>query len=464
MIQLLKIGHSDSALIAQWSDGLNQAWEDLLELIRTRGQMLDASMQLQKFYSDCKEVLAHLNEKKKCIPDEVGRDAQSVAQLQRRHALFEENDLIALEAKVYQVQEEAAKLHALYAGDRAKEIRDRELEVVNEWRALQKHVDSRKRQLNDMNDLYKFFNMSRDLMMWMETQMREMSNYDKPRDVSGVELLINNHQSVKAEIDARAENFTICLNLGRDLLNRHHSRVNEVKDKCVQLCLQRDRINDKWQDRWELLQLMLEVYQFARDAAVAEQWLIAQEPYLLNEDLGETLDQVEQLIKKHETFEKSIHAQEERFNALRKLTTLEMRNRKSLLDYAGGLSGAIDGQSRQPTVERKNLEQSRLALYLEEFKTREEREREMESLREQERRIKEAEDKVRREQELENEKAARQRQSDVKDVTKAMTSVGSATIAGTSRLTSSPQGKQGIIINNSLFVNLSISNVSIYVL
>ena len=182
---------------------------------------------------------------------------------------------------------------------------------------------------------------------------------------------------------------------------------------------------------------MLEVYQFARDAAVAEQWLIAQEPYLLNEDLGETLDQVEQLIKKHETFEKSIHAQEERFNALRKLTTLEMRNRKSLLDYT-----SLDGGTSKP-IDRKNLEQSRLALYMEEFKTREEREREMESQREQERKIKEAEDRVRREQELEHEKAMRQRASDVMDVTKAMASVGAATIAGTSRLTTSQQGKQG---------------------
>ena len=31
---------------------------------------------------------------------------------------------------------------------------------------------------------------------------------------------------------------------------------------------------------------VLEVYQFARDAAVAEAWLIAQEPYLQNMDLG----------------------------------------------------------------------------------------------------------------------------------------------------------------------------------
>ena len=48
------------------------------------------------------------------------------------------------------------------------------------------------------------------------------------RDVSGVELLMNNHQSLKAEIDAREENFAICINLGRDLLNRNHYRQEEV--------------------------------------------------------------------------------------------------------------------------------------------------------------------------------------------------------------------------------------------
>lgn len=49
------------------------------------------------------------------------------------------------------------------------------------------------------------------------------------RDVSGVELLMNNHQSLKAEIDARAENFTICVNLGKDLLTRRHQRSPEVR-------------------------------------------------------------------------------------------------------------------------------------------------------------------------------------------------------------------------------------------
>jgi len=70
------------------------------------------------------------------------------------------------------------------------------------------------------------------------------------------------------------------------------------------------------------------VYQFARDAAVAEAWLIAQDPYLKSEDLGQTIDEVENLIKKHEAFEKAAAAQEERFVALERLTTFELKELK----------------------------------------------------------------------------------------------------------------------------------------
>lgn len=55
------------------------------------------------------------------------------------------------------------------------------------------------------------------------------------RDVSGVELLMNNHRSLKAEVDAREENFSICLSLGRTLLNRRHPREEDVREKCIQV-------------------------------------------------------------------------------------------------------------------------------------------------------------------------------------------------------------------------------------
>ena len=67
---------------------------------------------------------------------------------------------------------------------------------------------------------------------------------------------------------------------------------------------------------------MLEVCQFARDASVAEAWLVAQEPYVASKDLGQTINEVEKLLKRHEAFEKSTATWEERFSALERLTTV----------------------------------------------------------------------------------------------------------------------------------------------
>ncbi|XP_066147280.1 spectrin beta chain isoform X2 [Euwallacea fornicatus] len=324
---LIAAGHSDSATIAEWKDGLNEAWTDLLELIDTRTQMLAASRELHKFFHDCKDVLSRIIEKQVAMSDELGRDAGSVSALQRKHQNFLQ-DLLTLQSQVQQIQEESAKLQASYAGDRAKEITNREQEVVSAWANLQLACDQRRGKLADTGDLFKFFNLVRTLMQWMDDVVRQMNTSEKPRDVGGVELLMSNHQSLKAEIDAREDNFTSCINLGKELLSRNHYASAEITDKLVTLNNHRQGVVQRWDERWENLQLILEVYQFARDAAVAEAWLIAQEPYLMSTELGHTIDDVENLIKKHEAFEKSAAAQEERFSALERLTTFEIREMK----------------------------------------------------------------------------------------------------------------------------------------
>lgn len=54
--ELIDYGHAEASTIAEWKDGVNEAWADLLELMETRAQMLAASHQLHKFFTDCREV------------------------------------------------------------------------------------------------------------------------------------------------------------------------------------------------------------------------------------------------------------------------------------------------------------------------------------------------------------------------------------------------------------------------
>uniref|UniRef100_A0A8D3BU93 Spectrin beta chain n=1 Tax=Scophthalmus maximus TaxID=52904 RepID=A0A8D3BU93_SCOMX len=320
--ELINTGHGDAATIAEWKDGLNEAWADLLELIDTRTQILAASYELHKFYHDAKEILTRILDKHKKLPEELGRDQNTVETLQRMHTTFE-HDIQALGTQVRGAWNTSSWLYRQFLKKietRAK----RENTVLEAWKNLLEAAEGRRVKLFDTGDKFRFFSMVRDLMLWMEDVIRLIDAQEKPRDVSSVELLMNNHQGIKAEIDARNDSFTACIELGKALLARKHYAAEEIKEKLLQLTDKRKDMIDKWEDRWEWLRLVLEVHQFSRDAGVAEAWLLGQEPYLSGREMGQSVDDVEKLIKRHEAFEKSAATWEERFSALERLTTMEL--------------------------------------------------------------------------------------------------------------------------------------------
>uniref|UniRef100_A0A4W5P6I1 Spectrin beta chain n=2 Tax=Hucho hucho TaxID=62062 RepID=A0A4W5P6I1_9TELE len=348
--ELINAGHADAATVAEWKDGLNEAWADLLELIDTRTQILAASYELHKFYHDAKEILGRILDKHKKLPEEVGRDQNTVETLQRMHTTFE-HDIQALGTQVRQLQEDAVRLQSAYAGDKADDIQRRESEVLEAWNTLLEACNGRRVHLLDTGDKFRFFSMVRDLMLWMEDVIRLIEAQENPRDVSSVELLMNNHQGIKAEIDARNDSFTACIELGKSLLARKHYASEEVRSIAKPMlcyCRRKDMI-DKWEDRREWLRLILEVHQFGRDAGVAEAWLLGQEPYLFGRELGQSVDEVEKLIKRHEAFEKSAATWEERFSALERLTTVSVLAGCNVSVTVEIMNGVAEQNSKAPS-------------------------------------------------------------------------------------------------------------------
>uniref|UniRef100_A0A8U7P208 Spectrin beta chain n=1 Tax=Corvus moneduloides TaxID=1196302 RepID=A0A8U7P208_CORMO len=310
---LIDAGHIEAATIAEWKDGLNESWADLLELIDTRMQLLAASHDLHKYFYDGGELLALIAARRKELPQDLGEDAGTVEAFHRMHSAFE-RDLQLLEAQVQQFRETAARLQTAYAGEKAAGIQKQEQEVSRALQELLEACSGRRARLVDTADKHRFFSMARDLLSWMENGSTD-TGACVPRDVSSVELLMRYHQGIKAEVDARGKNFTTCIELGKKLLQRKHQDSPEIKAKLVELVDKRKATMETWEQ-------LLEVCQFSRDASVAESWLMAQEPYLASSDYGQTVDAVEKLLKRHEAFEKSSATWEERIAALRKLTTV----------------------------------------------------------------------------------------------------------------------------------------------
>ncbi|XP_066575019.1 spectrin family protein isoform X2 [Amia ocellicauda] len=353
--ELIETGHPENATVAEWKDGLNEAWADLLELIDTRTQMLSASYELHRFYQDAREALGRVREKSAALPADLGRDLNTVQHLHRQHTTYE-HDIQALSGQVRQVQDDAARLQKAYAGEKAEDIQRHERAVAEAWAALLADSEARRQVLLDTVDKFRFFNMVRDLMLWMDGVNLQIDAHDNPRDVSSAGLVIAHHQDIKSEIEARADSFTACSDTGTALIQKNHYASDEIREKLDQLQDKRTEINSKWQEKMDWLQIVLEVLQFGRDASVAESWLAGQEPIVRAAELGANVDEVESLIKRHEAFEKLALSWEERFTQLEKLTTLEDRERKRREEEEERLRRPPTPPPAEPEVVQPELE------------------------------------------------------------------------------------------------------------
>ncbi|XP_051952978.1 spectrin beta chain, non-erythrocytic 4-like isoform X2 [Xyrauchen texanus] len=338
--ELIDYGHVEAATIAEWKDGVNEAWADLLELMETRGQMLAASHQLHKFFSDCREVLAQIEDKQQKLPEvrACQGGTANTSTLQRLMQNFE-HDIQLLVAQVRGLQESAAQLRTVYAGEKAEAIALQEQDVMQAWKELLISCEDCRMQITTATDKLHFFGMVRDQLTWMDSIICQIGTGEKPssfhralmeyglsgacRDVSSVEVLMNYHQSLKSEVEARNKSIIHCIEMGKTLLAARNPASEEIKDKLEKVLAKQIELTEKWDKHWEELQQMLEVHQFAQEAVVAEAWLTAQEPFISSKELGGSVDEVEQLIRRHEAFRKAAATWEERFSSLRRLTTVE---------------------------------------------------------------------------------------------------------------------------------------------
>lgn len=102
-----------------------------------------------------------------------------------------------------------------------------------------------------------------------------------------------------------------------------------------------------------------------------ESWIQTREPVLNDDKLGESIWQVEELIRKHEDFEKTIEAQEEKFNTLKRITLVGytlLRNIQILFMYYTNVFAQLElafkeqleTEERARVAEKERLERERL--------------------------------------------------------------------------------------------------------
>ncbi|VDN60745.1 unnamed protein product [Dracunculus medinensis] len=318
--KLIEEGHTEQNTIYNKREEVNEAWHRLNTLAATRREGLFGAHQVQRFNRDIDETLAWIGEKDATLStDDYGRDLNNVQALQRKHE-GTERDLAALDAKMNSLAIEADRLAQVHP-DRADAISAKMNEAKDQWAALKRKAQARKDGLDRSYNLHRFLADYRDLSSWINDMKAVISADELAKDVAGAEALLESHQEHKGEIDAREDSFNQTAEAGQRLLDEDSEQSDDVREKLGHLAKKKASLLSLWEERRILYEQCMDLQLFYRDTEQAETWMTKQEAFLANDDLGDSLDSVESLLKKHEDFEKSLAAQEEKINALDEFAT-----------------------------------------------------------------------------------------------------------------------------------------------
>lgn len=84
-------------------------------------------------------------------------------------------------SQVRQLQEGAAQLRTVYAGEHAEAIAIREQEVLQGWKELLAACEDARLHVSSTADALRFHSQARDLLSWMDGIASQIGAADKPR-------------------------------------------------------------------------------------------------------------------------------------------------------------------------------------------------------------------------------------------------------------------------------------------
>ncbi|XP_029982912.1 spectrin beta chain, non-erythrocytic 5 [Sphaeramia orbicularis] len=316
--KLVRKKHPQSSAVKDTMQQLRAFWEELRAMAMERQDQLQKAEECHRFYQDLTDALALIQERQKSIPDDVAKDLQGVtSQLRKHEALLHE--LATTEQQLQEQLDTVDSILEFCTPHLKRHLQELQQEVVERWEELRLHAEQREAELKLACQRYLFLNMVQDYLLWCNQLSGVMAAEESISDVSTADLQLNQHQQLWAEMEARQQNYDQAVEMGEGLQRQDRVNRKEVKEKLKALLAERDKLEEQWNKKQHWLENIHLEQMFYRDVNNMDKTSSSQEVLLQNSTLGNSVDETEGLIKRHEAFEKLLSSQEEKLSALKDL-------------------------------------------------------------------------------------------------------------------------------------------------
>ncbi|XP_035467370.2 spectrin beta chain, non-erythrocytic 5 isoform X2 [Scophthalmus maximus] len=314
--RLLRSKHPQSAAVRAALQELSACWEDLKGMASERQDQLLTAEECHRCHQELTDALMLIQERQKSIPDDVAKDLRGVmSQLRKHEALLHE--LAATEQQLQEQLDAVDHILDLCTPQLKLRLQDVQHNVVERWEGLRLHTEQREEELKWACQRHLFFNTAQDYLLWCGQLIGAMAAEESISDLATADLQLAQHQQLWAEMEARQETYQQAVDMGKELQTRDQSDRTEVLEKLGALQAERHKLEDQWNQKQSWLETVHLEQLFYRDVSGVDKTSSAQEVLLKNGTLGNSVDETEGLIKRHEAFEKLLGSQDDKLLSLK---------------------------------------------------------------------------------------------------------------------------------------------------
>lgn len=315
--QLMHSGHPSEKEIKAQQDKLNTRWSQFRELVDRKKDALISALSIQNYHLECNETKSWIREKTKVIEStqDLGNDLAGVMALQRKLTGME-RDLVAIEAKLSDLQKEAEKLESEHP-DQAQAILSRLAEINDVWEEMKTTLKNREESLGEASKLQQFLRDLDDFQSWLSRTQTAIASEDMPNTLTEAEKLLTQHENIKNEINNYEEDYQKMRDMGEMVTQgQTDAQYMFLRQRLQALDTGWNELHKMWENRQNLLSQSHAYQLFLRDTKQAEAFLNNQEYVLAHTEMPTTLEGAEAAIKKQEDFMTTMDANEEKINAV----------------------------------------------------------------------------------------------------------------------------------------------------
>lgn len=275
---------------------------------------------MQTFHIECRETMSWIEDKQRILQstDSLEMDLTGIMTLQRRLSGME-RDLAAIQAKLNSLESEAQHIEQEHPEEAAL-IRERISQITVVWEQLTQMLKERDAKLEDAGDLHRFLRDLDHFQAWLTKSQTEIASEDSPSSLSEAEKLLQQHQTIKEEIDNYMDDYTTMMKYGENVTADANTQDDPqymfLRERLKALKDGWEELHQMWENRQKHLSESLNLQMFLRDAKQAEVLLSQQEHILSKAETPMNLEQAESMMKRHEAFITTVEANDDKINAV----------------------------------------------------------------------------------------------------------------------------------------------------